>query len=86
MGRGLQNAKGGAEMNCFMCKGDMHKAHTTYFTDAGKCIVIVKNVPCYKCDQCGEIAYEGTVVKTLERIVDGLVDSLTEIAVVSYVA
>lgn len=33
-------------MTCFYCKGDMENSTTTYMTDLGKCIVIVKNVPC----------------------------------------
>ncbi|MDY4812768.1 MAG: YgiT-type zinc finger protein [Ruminococcus sp.] len=33
-------------MTCFYCKSDMENSTTTYMTDLGKCIVIVKNVPC----------------------------------------
>ena len=71
-------------MNCMLCKGDMKDSRTTYFADLGKCIIVVKNVPCYKCEQCGEIAYSGAVVREIERIVDELANTLTEIAVVNY--
>lgn len=57
---------------------------TTHVVDLGKCIVIVKNVPCMKCGQCGEVVYIGTVVKALEKIVTALEATLTEIAVVNY--
>lgn len=71
-------------MTCFYCKGDMVEATTTYMEDLGKCIVIVKNVPCNKCTQCGEISYSGTVVAQLEKIIAQLENALTEIAVVNY--
>lgn len=71
-------------MTCFYCKGDMTEATTTYMKDFGKCIVIVKNVPCNKCTQCGEISYNGTVIAQLEKIIAQLENALTEIAVVNY--
>lgn len=71
-------------MTCFFCKGDMVSGTTTHFVDMGKCIIIVKNVPCMKCAQCGEVVYTGTVVKQLERITAMLEASFTEIAVVNY--
>ena len=71
-------------MKCFMCKGEMVDTTTTYFADLGKSIVIIKGVPCQKCSQCGEVAYSGKVAKQIERIVDILENSMTEIAVVNY--
>ncbi|MEG2097883.1 MAG: type II toxin-antitoxin system MqsA family antitoxin [Pseudoflavonifractor sp.] len=71
-------------MNCFFCKSDMTEGFTTHVVDMGKCIVIVKHVPCMKCAQCGQVVYTGTVAKALEKIVHTLEVSLTEIAVVNY--
>ena len=71
-------------MNCFFCKGDQTEGTTTHTADFGKCVIVVRNVPCRKCEQCGETVYTGTVVKQLEKIVDSLKNSLTEIAVVNY--
>jgi YgiT-type zinc finger domain-containing protein len=59
---------------------------TTHFTQLDNCIVIVKNVPCSKCSQCGEVTYSGTVAQRLEQIISELEKSLAEIAVVSYSA
>ena len=36
-------------MTCFYCKGDMTESTTTHFAELKNCIVIIKNVPCYKC-------------------------------------
>jgi len=71
-------------MTCFFCKGGMETGTTTYMVDLDACIVIVKRVPCYKCTQCGEIAYNLDVGERLEQIVDELENSLAEVAIVQY--
>lgn len=71
-------------MTCFLCKGEMKAGTTTYMEDLGSCIVIIKNVPCNKCSQCGEVSYSGVTIKRIEEIVSQLKNSLTEIAVVNY--
>ena len=71
-------------MTCILCKGNMAQRTTSDFTDLGSCMVIIKNVPCLKCEQCGEKAFTGSTVKQIERIVEALKNSLAEIAVVSY--
>ena len=71
-------------MTCFFCKGDLVSGTTTHMVDMGRCIVIVKNVPCMKCSQCGEVSFTGDVVKRLEDIMASLQDTMTEIAVINY--
>lgn len=72
-------------MTCFFCKGDMKESTTNYFVTLNNgSMLIVKNVPCLKCTQCGEISYNGEVAAQLEKIVDSMEKALTEIAVVNY--
>jgi len=71
-------------MKCFFCKDEMTSSTTTYMEDLGNCIVIIKNVPCMKCPQCGEVSYSGSVVRRIEQIVDDLKGALTEVAIVNY--
>ena len=73
-------------MTCFYCKGDMDKSTTTHFAQLKNCIVIIKNVPCYKYYQCGETAYTADVAERLEEIISTLEKNMTEIAVVNYSA
>ena len=35
-------------------------------------IVVVKNVPCCKCRQCGEVSYSFDAAQWLEKIIDSL--------------
>lgn len=73
-------------MTCFYCKGSMEDAVTTHVAEDGDRIIIIKQVPCQKCKQCGEVAYTATVVGRLEQITKQLEKALTEIAVVNYSA
>ena len=71
-------------MTCLFCKSDIEKSFTTYFSELDNCMVIIKNVPCYKCTQCGETVFSGTVVKRIEDILDKIENSITEVAIVNY--
>lgn len=50
-------------MTCFACKGNVEKSTTTYMTECDGCYIIIKNVPCLKCDQCGDVVFRGSVVE-----------------------
>ena len=64
-------------MKCLTCKnGTMENSITTYFAQLKNCYVIIENVPCMKCEQCGE---EFFTVSVLEKI-DGILAQLEKIA------
>lgn len=71
-------------MKCFFCKDEMEQGTTTHVVELKNCVVVVRNVPCLKCEQCGEVFLPGKVVKALERIVNTLQNAMTEVAVVNY--
>lgn len=73
-------------MSCFLCKGKMEQSTTTHFVELEHCMVIIKNVPCFKCSQCGEVAYTATVAERIEQIIAGVEKAMTEIAVINYTA
>lgn len=64
----------------------MIESTTTYYAELENTFVIVKNVPCHKCKQCGEVVYNAAVVGRLEEIAKQLEKALTEFAVVNYSA
>jgi YgiT-type zinc finger domain-containing protein len=68
-----------------MCKGKLHDGFSTFTSDLGNCVVIIKNVPSRICSQCGEVSYSDTVAHRLEQIVDSIRHTpITEIAVINY--
>ena len=71
---------------CFLCKGDMLEDTCNYMADLNGHFIIIKNVPCHKCSQCGEVSYSGQTLAKIEEIIDKLKEALTEVAVVEFVA
>ena len=62
----------------------MEDAFTSYMADLDGHFLIIKNVPCHKCKQCGEVSFGGETVAKIERIIEKLKEALTEVAVVDY--
>jgi YgiT-type zinc finger domain-containing protein len=71
-------------MKCFFCKGELTDSMTTHVVTLDNCVIIVKDVPCQRCAQCGETFFSDEVAERLETIVNRLRAVVTEIAVVSY--
>ena len=71
-------------MKCFFCKGNMNKSETNHVVNMRNCIIIIKNVPCDECTQCGETYYDDAVMEKLEIIVKDMSNASTEIAVINY--
>ena len=71
-------------MLCMKCYTEVKKGFTTSVTDLGNCLLIVRNVPCYKCEECSEVIYTGDVVKRLEQIIEQAKQFTQEISIVNY--
>lgn len=71
-------------MKCLNCNLTAVPSTTTDVTDLGTCLVIVRNVPCYKCPECNEIIYTGDVVRKLEKIIERAKQAIEEISVIDY--
>ena len=71
-------------MSCFACKGNTQKSATTYMTECNGCYIIIKNVPCSRCTQCGVEYLNGTILQKIQSIMERLKSALTEIAVIDY--
>ncbi len=74
----------GLVMNCVMCKGTLENKNTTFMIELDNCIIIIKNVPSQVCKQCGEVTYSDEVAKQLEKLVNAVRNTITEITVINY--
>jgi YgiT-type zinc finger domain-containing protein len=63
---------------------DLIPALTTHVVNYKGCIIIVKNVPCEECEQCGEKYYSDEVARQLEQIVNTAKQLMQEISVIDY--
>ena len=60
-------------MRCTSCRsGSMEENTTTYFAQLENCYVIIENVPCLKCVQCGDVVFRGSVMEKIDEILDSL--------------
>jgi YgiT-type zinc finger domain-containing protein len=71
-------------MKCPVCGATTKKSLTTSVTDLGNCLIIVRNVPCYKCTECNEIVYTADVIQHLEKIIAASKKLMQQISIVDY--
>ncbi|MCM1525065.1 MAG: type II toxin-antitoxin system MqsA family antitoxin [Ruminococcus sp.] len=71
-------------MKCFFCKSDMDESVPVHTAELKNCIVIIKNVPCMKCSECGETVYSGETLQRIEEILERCKRAMTEVAIVNY--
>ena len=70
---------------CMFCKNTTTiVSTTTHVVNYGKCIIVIRNVPCLECDQCGEKYYTDEVAGKLELLVNDAKRLMQEIAVIDY--
>lgn len=70
---------------CFFCNHEsiVHTI-TTYMVDLKDCIIIVRNVPCDECTECGEKYFTDEVMARLEEIVKRARKMASEVFVTDY--
>ena len=71
-------------MACFYCKGEMRPSTTVFTVQIENAVIVIKNVPCEECDQCGEVEISDAMMQQLERIVEKTKQLMQEVAVIDY--
>lgn len=70
---------------CIFCKNKTYiESTTTHVVNDSNSIIIIRNVPCIECKQCGEKFYTDEVAEKLEIIVDSAKKIIQEISIVDY--
>ena len=65
---------------CVFCKGKLKLNSTDYIEKMDNHIILIKDVPCEKCEQCGEVFFSTSTVKVIEGILDGIQQISSEIS------
>lgn len=72
-------------MNCFSCGGShMVETTTIYVEKLKNGILIIKNVPCKKCSQCGEEFFSMAIMKEIELLSKRAEDMISEVMIIDY--
>lgn len=80
MGAGYENKKGALIM-CVFCGGKLENTMTDYVEKIDNYVIVIKNVPCKKCHQCGEEYFSDEVSRNIEKILDTIQKISSEITV-----
>lgn len=71
-------------MTCPLCKGDMKPDMTIHTVQLKNGTVVIKNMPCLKCEQCGEVVLSADTVEKIEHILQTVEKAVAEITVVNF--
>lgn len=66
------------------CGGNLKQSNTIYTVSINDCIIVIKNVPCMECQQCGEKYFDDDVMIKLENIIERVKNVVSEVTVVDY--
>ena len=47
-------------------------------------ILVIRNIPCYKCEECDEILYTGDVVAKVESIKQRVKSLMQEVTIIDF--
>ena len=62
---------------CFYCKCKTTKPSvTTHVVTFDNCVIIIKNVPCEECEECGEKYFSDEVMSRLHKAPDFIQSTL----------
>lgn len=71
-------------MKCMKCGRDAYKSTTTEAIELDCGVLVIRNIPCYKCEECDEIYYTGDVAERIEKITETVKQLMQEITVIDY--
>ena len=72
-------------MNCYTCNSNhMVDAITIYVEKLENGILIIKNIPCKKCVQCGEKFFSVIIMKEIEKLSKMAENIISEVMIIDY--
>ena len=66
------------------CGKPAYKSMTSEAIELGFGLLVIRNIPCYKYEECDEIFFTGDVVQKIEEIVDEAKQLMQETRVVYF--
>ena len=71
-------------MKCMKCGRDAYMSTTSEAIELEYGLLVIRNIPCWKCGECGEVFYSGDVVRKIEEITERTKSLPQEVSVVDY--
>ncbi len=74
-------------MKCMKCGRETFESRNAEAIELENgCLLVIRNIPCYKCKECDEVFYTGDVVEQIEQIITMAKTLTQELMVVDYTA
>ncbi len=71
-------------MKCIRCGNETYTSTTTEAIELDSGVLVIRNIPCYKCEICDEIHFTGDIVKQLESIISAAKQRMEQLSVVDF--
>ena len=71
-------------MKCMRCGNNAYPSTTAEAIEMGFGLLVIRNIPCYKCDECDEIFYTGDVALKIEMITEAVRQLAQDITIIDY--
>ena len=71
-------------MKCMKCGKEAYESTTTEAIETAFGLLVIRNIPCFKCEECDEIFYRGDVAEKIERITGMAEKYMQEVAIIDY--
>ena len=71
-------------MKCTRCGKNAFQSTTCEAVETDFGLLVIRNIPCYKCEECDEIFYSGDVVQKIERITETVKQLMQEITIIDF--
>lgn len=70
---------------CMLCKCDTVKqSTTTHVVNYKGSVIVIENVPCLKCEQCGEEFLNMSIAEKIDEILDSIEKISSKIFILDY--
>lgn len=71
-------------MKCMKCGKTAFESTTSEAIEMDFGLLVIRNIPCYKCEECDEIFYMGDVAQKIEHITERVTRFMQEITIIDY--
>jgi YgiT-type zinc finger domain-containing protein len=55
---------------CSFCKGRLIKGETEFIVRVGSRLLVIRDIPAYVCEECGEAYYTPDISRRIDRIME----------------
>lgn len=71
-------------MKCMKCGKNALQSTTSEAIEMDFGLLVIRNIPCYKCEECDEIFYTGDVVQKIEEITEPVKQFMQEVTIIDF--